>query len=263
MATPGPDLLALDFDGVICDGLKEYFQTSWLAYCKLWPDTDPVAPAGVAERFYQLRPVIETGWEMPLLLRAILEKIESERIFAEWPTLSHQLLAISGFSTQQLTTTVDGMRDEWIERDLPGWLAVHRFYPGVIESLRRWEGDAQLRAVIITTKASRFVLELLGQAGLVWPAADLFGKDIRQPKSHTLAQLLAAGYRRIWFVEDRFATLRGVQQLPDLQTVGLFLAAWGYNTASERQQAENDSRIRLLPLRAFGSADFGEWQAVD
>ena len=29
-------LIAFDFDGVICDGLLEYFQTAWQAYCEVF-----------------------------------------------------------------------------------------------------------------------------------------------------------------------------------------------------------------------------------
>jgi len=64
-------ILALDFDGVICDGLIEYFQTAWRTYCQIWKPSLPTPPAGAAS-FYQLRPVIETGWEMPVLIRALV-----------------------------------------------------------------------------------------------------------------------------------------------------------------------------------------------
>jgi len=38
-------LLAFDFDGVICDGLREYFQVAWRVYSDLWP-APALAPAG-------------------------------------------------------------------------------------------------------------------------------------------------------------------------------------------------------------------------
>ncbi|MEN9520383.1 MAG: hypothetical protein RLZZ381_2971, partial [Cyanobacteriota bacterium] len=31
-----PDILALDFDGVVCDGLLEYFATTKRAYQQIW-----------------------------------------------------------------------------------------------------------------------------------------------------------------------------------------------------------------------------------
>ena len=32
-----PNILALDFDGVLCDGVREYFETSRRTYMKVWP----------------------------------------------------------------------------------------------------------------------------------------------------------------------------------------------------------------------------------
>ncbi|MHC5726941.1 MAG: HAD family hydrolase, partial [Nostoc sp.] len=36
MTASSPTILALDFDGVICDGLIEYFEVSWRTYCQIW-----------------------------------------------------------------------------------------------------------------------------------------------------------------------------------------------------------------------------------
>src|SRR5919106_1797435 len=33
-----PALLVLDFDGVVCDGRPEYFETAWRAYVATWPE---------------------------------------------------------------------------------------------------------------------------------------------------------------------------------------------------------------------------------
>jgi hypothetical protein len=57
--------------------------------------------------------------------------------------------------------------------------------------------------------------------------------------------------RSLWFVEDRIKTLHLVQQQLDLDAVKLYLADWGYNTASERESAENDPRIQLLSRSQF------------
>ena len=32
------DILALDFDGVLCDGMREYFEASRRTYVRVWPD---------------------------------------------------------------------------------------------------------------------------------------------------------------------------------------------------------------------------------
>ena len=36
MAIKTPTVLALDFDGVLCNGLSEYFQTAWRTYSQFW-----------------------------------------------------------------------------------------------------------------------------------------------------------------------------------------------------------------------------------
>ena len=33
-----PNILALDFDGVLCDGMREYFETSRRTYVHIWPN---------------------------------------------------------------------------------------------------------------------------------------------------------------------------------------------------------------------------------
>ncbi|UFP93174.1 HAD family hydrolase [Gloeobacter morelensis] len=258
MTTPAPDLLALDFDGVLCDGLLEYFQTAWQVYRRLWTPPDSLAPTEVADLFYRLRPVVETGWEMPLLVSAIVGGVDPEAILADWWDISRKLLAESGFSAPQLAGEVDRTRDAWIARDLEGWLQLHRLYPGVDGRLRALCEHPQPAVFIITTKESRFVLLLLEQAGVAWPGERIFGKDIQQPKTETLAKLLGAGYERIWFVEDRLVTLEKVARLAELAPVQLYLADWGYNTPAERERARADSRIHLLNLEQFAD-DFCTW----
>ena len=78
-----PDVLALDFDGVLCDGMREYFETSRRTYARAWPD-ESLPGDELFAAFRRLRPVILSGWEMPLLLRAIAGGRSDKEIFANW-----------------------------------------------------------------------------------------------------------------------------------------------------------------------------------
>ncbi|MGF1535791.1 MAG: HAD family hydrolase [Elainellaceae cyanobacterium] len=246
-----PDLLALDFDGVICDGLVEYFQTAWRAYCRVWFPADKTPPAGLAECFYPLRPVIETGWEMPVLLRSLLLGTAEDRIVADWPAVARQQLAADGLEPQPLAAAVDGVRDEWIQADLEGWLAQHRFYPGMVEFLGR-SLQSDTHTAIITTKEGRFVKQLLAQSGVAMPEGQIFGKEVKRPKYETLRDLVAAQQAKTtWFIEDRLKALQQTAQQPDLTQVRLLLADWGYNLAADRQRATDDDRIELVSLPEF------------
>lgn len=256
-----PTVLALDFDGVLCDGLKEYFLTAWKAYCQLWAVPEPIPPDGMAESFYRLRPVVETGWEMPVVIRAIARGIAEEVLLADWPSLRDQLVTDEQLAPAALAQAVDGIRDRWIATDIASWLAEHEFYPGVGDRLQTLL-QTDLPVVIISTKEGRFIRQLLEQRGIDLTKLQIFGKEVKRPKSAILLELMEVfGPEAVfWFVEDRLKTLQTIQQRSELEAVQLFLADWGYNTAPERQAAAADPGIQLISLPQF-AGDFDAWVA--
>lgn len=252
-----PAIFALDFDGVICDGMIEYFRTSERTYEAIWQEK---IPDDLAFRFYKLRPVIETGWEMPLLLRAIVLGIPDEEILTGWPAIALDLLQTEKVNPKDLSRQLDGIRDEWIASDLEGWLDLHRFYPGVIDRLATLL-TSDTAVYIVTTKESRFVKRLLQKVGIDFPDNRLFGKEVNRPKYATIREILgdlSASPETLWFVEDRLEALESVAKQEDLNGVELFLAHWGYNTEAVRDSIRNDPRIRLLSLQQF-AGDFAGW----
>ena len=253
-----PTILALDFDGVLCDGLKEYFQTSWRAYCDLWQPDDRDPPPALDEKFYRTRPVILTGWEMPVLLRALLLGIPEADIFQNWGSICSKLVTDESLDSARLSAEVDGIRDRWIATDLDGWLAEHTFYPGVTEQLRSWLASS-VQTVILSTKEGRFIQQLLRQQGIDPTSLKIIGKEVKSPKHHVLRMMQESNaVATIWFVEDRLESLHLVRQQPDLRSIELFLADWGYNTQSERESVVNDSDITLLTLPQFCQG-FSHW----
>ena len=260
MTANSPTILALDFDGVVCDGLIEYFEVAWRTYCQIWSPINDTPPDDLALRFYRLRPVIETGWEMPVLIKALIEGFDDDQILQSWTTITPQILAVDNLEAKAVSTKLDNLRDEWIQTDLNGWLSLHRFYPGVIERLKIIL-KSEVKLYIVTTKEGRFVKQLLQQEGVNLPPENIFGKEIKRPKYETLRELIQKANTQpvsLWFVEDRLKTLELVQQQSDLNHVQLFLADWGYNTQSEREAGKNDPRIHLISLAHFGH-DFLTW----
>ncbi|MCU0543017.1 MAG: HAD hydrolase-like protein [Oscillatoriaceae cyanobacterium Prado104] len=262
MNTNFPTILALDFDGVICDGLIEYFQTAWRTYCLIWQPAETKPDPDLAESFYRVRPAIETGWEMPLLIRALLTGITVEQILLDWPNIVPQLLAENNLRAAEVGAMLDGLRDDWIAKDLASWLELHRFYPGIAERLHQLQGGA-VKVTIVTTKEGRFVRELLQLAGVEMPSDLIFGKEYKKPKHQILREFLAAAGENttIWFVEDRLKTLLSVKQQPDLSEVKLFLADWGYNTLPERESVAQNPPVQLLSLSQF-AGDFATWLKI-
>lgn len=258
-----PTLLALDFDGVICDGLIEYFQTAWKTYCLIGSPTSQTPPLGLAEQFYRLRPVIETGWEMPILVQSLLDGVPEAELFNNWAEIALKQVEKLNLSPAEIAARLDGVRDEWIAADVDNWLAQHRFYPGIAERLQQIVGSS-VNPFIITTKEQRFVRQLLKQQQVDFAESQIFGKEVKQPKAQTLRFLINQYTQKlgepltVWFVEDRLKTLQNIEAQPDLQGVQLFLADWGYNTNTERFIAQQDPKIQLLSLSQFAE-DFANW----
>jgi hypothetical protein len=259
-----PDILALDFDGVCCDGLREYFEASRRAYARVWP-REPAPGEDAFEAFCALRPVILSGWEMPLLLRAIAQGRPRAEILGGWEQVRDGIVAtgspVGGILVARLGRALDEVRREWIAADAPGWLALHAPYAGV-EELRRLVAEPA-RTVLVTTKEGAFARLILDHWDV--PLADVQGKETGAHKCDNLRALITAwaadrGRRpRLAFVEDRLETLQHVASHADLDDVALFLAAWGYNTEAARTAARADGRIRLLTLEEFrrGSGAWG------
>jgi hypothetical protein len=252
-----PDILALDFDGVLCDGMGEYFEASRRAYARAWPGAAVPGDSTLAA-FRRLRPVIMNGWEMPLLLRAIALGRPEADIAGRWELTRDAIVAseagaAGGALVARLGRALDDVRREWIGADPAGWLARHAPY-GSIETLRRLVAQPE-QAVVVTTKEGDFARRILDH----WEVAlaGVSGKEGGTHKCETLRALIAAyasarGRRpRLWFVEDRLETLQHVTGHADLDDVGLFLAAWGYNTPAARATAAAGGRIRLLELTGF------------
>jgi phosphoglycolate phosphatase-like HAD superfamily hydrolase len=260
MTASNPTILALDFDGVICDGLIEYFEVAWRTYRQVWSPANDTPPDDLALRFYRLRPVIETGWEMPVLIKALIDDIPDDQILQAWTTITPQILLKDKLQAKEIGAKLDQIRDEWIATDLLGWLSLHRFYPGVVEKIKATLAS-NIKLYIVTTKEGRFVQQLLQQAGVDLAPAAIFGKEEKRPKYEILRELKQQADSQsvsLWFVEDRLKTLQLVQQQSDLKDVQLFLADWGYNTQSERKAAQNDAQIQLISLSQFAK-DFFTW----
>ena len=251
-----PDILALDFDGVCCDGVREQFETSRRTFARVWPTDEPPA-ASAFVTFCALRPVILSGWEMPILLRAIARGVPRAEILSGWERVRAEIVAMESPGGDALIArlgqALDEVRREWIAGDEAGWLALQVPY-GSSDELRRLVAEPAW-SVLVTTKEGAFARRILDHWGV--RLADVQGKETGAHKCLNLRSLIQVwqaerGRRpRLAFVEDRLETLQHVTTHPDLDDVALFLAAWGYNTEAARAAARADPRIRLLTLEQF------------
>eukprot|EP00262_Sarcandra_glabra_P010092 TRINITY_DN24985_c0_g1_i1.p1 TRINITY_DN24985_c0_g1~~TRINITY_DN24985_c0_g1_i1.p1 ORF type:complete len:269 (+),score=61.22 TRINITY_DN24985_c0_g1_i1:63-869(+) len=261
------DLYALDFDGVLCDSCGESSLSALEAAKLRWPplfdQVDSAMEGWIIDQMHVLRPVVETGYENLLLVRLLVEiqmpsvrksavaaGLTIEEILENWSKLKPVIMEEWDEEKDALVDLFGKVRDEWIEKDLPGWIGANRFYPGVADALR----FASSSVYIVTTKQSRFADALLRElAGVTIPSDRIYGLGTG-PKVKVLKQLQGKPENEgltLHFVEDRLATLKNVIREPELDGWNLYLGNWGYNTQKEREEAESIPRIHLLQLSDF------------
>jgi len=198
-----------------------------------------------------------TGWEMPLLLRAIVQGHPESAMLQHWEAVRDALMHLEPLQGKALgdllTHTLDEVRRAWIAASPGDWLARNVPYCP-LDDVRRVLAEPEC-AVLVTTKEGEFARQILDHWGV--HLADIQGKEAGTHKCDNLraliAQYAATHGRRpvLWFVEDRLETLQHVTTHADLDDVGLFLAAWGYNTPEVRASVQDHGRIRLLGLEQF------------
>lgn len=248
-------ILVSDFDGVICDGLREYFYSSKLVYQEIWQDSG-VDLDCLQSSFNLLRPVVETGWEMPLLLRVLTWGETPENILNNWQNIKEKaikILDLEGIKIVSLSQTLDSVRQRQINNNLESWLSLHCFYDGIIAKLKDLIKQ-NIKLYIITTKESKFTKKLLEKEGIFLPENAIMGKEVKRPKYESLRLIIKAekvNPSDISFIEDRLEALELVHQQKDLQGVKLFLALWGYNDDLTKVKVENNPNINALSLANF------------
>ncbi len=226
MLTSRP-LLVFDFDGVLVDGMEEYWWAARTAALEL-AAADGVGlnvPEAIPDSFRRLRPRIHKGWEM-VLVAAELGRAGS----AALPT-SHQeygralevALARWGWTPDRLQHGLERVREAAIRSDRATWLGRHRFYPWVPGRLTRLAAEGA-DWLVLTTKGAAFAAELLAAAGLV-PEALYGHEDGSKPE---VLLRLRERRRPLWFVEDRRPTLEQVRATAGLEAVRCYLVSWGY-----------------------------------
>lgn len=252
MAGSRQPIVALDFDGVVCDSARETALSAWYAGREFWPGWDtPLPPAAYSERFLRVRPWLETGYQAIVMMRMIADGLPEAEFAEHLAEHCRRVLADLRLGRDDLVRRFGQARDEWIRRDAAGWMAAHDFYPGVIAALQAARARADL--YVLTTKQERFARALLESRGLVLPADRLFGLDRGRSKEAILATLVtgAAAAPAVHFVEDRAETLRRVLATPALAAVRLYYASWGYGTAADLAWARGEARVRVWALNEF------------
>lgn len=229
-------VLALDFDGVICDSAGEAFVVAVRTFAELFTEW-PLGPgaeesAELRARFIEIMPLGNRAEDYAVILAAIARELPM-------PDQAAYDAFCAGLPKERLRAfhkRFYQVRAAWERADPAGWLARLAPYPGFCEMLRRHAGEVQL--AIATAKDRHSVRRILAAHG----AADLFpdgfvlDKETGEKKHMHVAALIERARcapAEVTFVDDK------VNHLEDVAPLGgrCVLAAWGYNGLREHALA--------------------------
>ena len=246
-------LLIFDFDGVIIDGLSEYWDSSRKACLNLLGEkSHPNLPNNIPKAFEYLRPWVKQGWEMVLIAAELtrynsLLLPENYKIFSEnYTQRCKEALEIWQWNPSQLQRELDNIRKAEINNNVQSWLKNHKSFPGVPNRINRLSEEG-LELVILTTKSSEFTTKLLNLLEI--NVKLIFGHESGS-KSDVLIELSKSRTIK-GFIEDRRATLEKIINHPQLSSIPCFLASWGYLKPNDLKNLPNG--IHLLDLKTFSS----------
>lgn len=244
-------ILALDFDGVICDSSREIFLVTLRTYAGLNPGSgatehleqirtrlnhgDDFRGDSVYKAFSEILPLGNRAEDFAVALKAVTARLALtdqdayDRYFmkqdAGWKNAFQQ-----AFYDQRAA-----LRDENEKR----WLALHGTWPEFADLLRAHAGSVGY--AICTAKDAVSVRKLLAHFGI----GDLFSDDLildketgAQKIGHLTELILRTGVdpAEITFVDDKVSHLQKVAPLG----VRCVLAAWGDNGSREHLQARQE-----------------------
>lgn len=171
------ELLALDFDGVVCASSGESSYSAIIAAQRFWSDTfPPTIPEKkrlqiIQNMISKVRPIIETGYENMLLARSYWETLEASKLDIEPVGVVAQTLSIYDHNQRDallnkyqsdkdtLIVAFGKTRDELIKEDATRWASLNVIYPHVFNAFHHAINKSQ--TFVITTKQERFVKLIL------------------------------------------------------------------------------------------------------
>mmetsp|Transcript_9753 Transcript_9753/g.21976 ORF Transcript_9753/g.21976 Transcript_9753/m.21976 type:complete len:220 (+) Transcript_9753:182-841(+) len=211
----------------------------------------------------EIRPAIEVGWQIPVLLSVFLEQkanatpsspaMTVPEIIQNYEALVENWLKTHNLKDGDMIQTFGQVRDDWISNDLNSWLDINTFYSGISQGITDCRGEA----VLVTTKQQRFATALVRHAGIETHAmADdsIYGLGMYKSKSDVIVDRSQAGgfdNENTHFFEDRWPTIAKCLKDDRLERVNFYLCSWGYCTEEELDLAENEPRVEILKLNEF------------
>lgn len=242
-------ILALDFDGLLIDGLNECLLVSWNGHHEV--GIDRFSDAGLAElpdhfiaRFKHHRSFAKHLGHFYMAFQHDVGVFRSQREF----DIAYQSLPAGEVESfvQKVSAYRALARQTWRER----WLGYHVFYDGLAD----WLLETNLPACIVTAKDPGSVSAILMQAGIQMPPSQIYGECREKLTAlQAVADQFDVSRDQVCFFDDNVLNAR------DALHAGFraYWARWGYNAPEHAEIAQQAClpAMQLHDLITFGTEE--------
>ena len=245
-------LFLFDFDGVIVDGMNEYWQSALLA-CEKYLDSpdiivDQKLYKQVSNTFIEMRPWVKYGWEMLIIVHEIIKKENplnddnKNDFLNKYHQNCEEILIKNSWVSEDLQKYLDKSRKYQIDKDFESWVKLHKPFYEVIDFIERIK-KYKINSGIITTKGKIFAEKILERLN-IFPEF-VFGYE--SGTKVEIASKLSKEYEIMGFIEDRKKTLVDIKQNNYTKHIPCYLADWGYLKKADKKNLPHE--IKLLKLK--------------
>ena len=244
-------LLLFDFDGVIVDGMNEYWHSSLLA-CEKFLNSkqiliDQNLYKQVSNTFIEIRPWVKYGWEMILIAYEITKKENplnnhnKKDFLKNYHQNCQKILLDNAWVAEDLQKCLNESRKYQIVKDFDSWVKLHKPFHEVVNFIKKSKKE-KIKTGIITTKGKIFATKILDKLN-IFPEL-IFGYE--SGTKIQIASKLSKEYEIVGFLEDRRSTLIDIKSNSETKHIPCFLAEWGYLKKTDRDNLPDE--ISLLRL---------------
>ena len=245
-------LILFDFDGVIINGIDEYWFSSKLA-CEKYLLTNLKnlninRYIEVPKIFTEIRPWVKYGWEMVLITHEILKTHEplnhlSKNSFLEnYEENCSKLLLEYSWGSIELQRCLDNARIFQIKNDVKKWISLHQPFNEVVNFIK-YAKDKGYKIGVISTKGKSFTSKILSNLN-IFPEL-IFGYE--SGTKVDIISKLSLSYDIKGFIEDRRKTLSNILQNNQTKYIDCYLAEWGYLKSTDK--IDLPQGIKLLKIK--------------
>ncbi|UCG69320.1 MAG: HAD family hydrolase [Thermoplasmata archaeon] len=244
-------ILALDFDGVLCDSVNECLINSYNSFNII--DNMPTKKVyslkmlvtSEVETFTKFRPLVRVAREY----YALWYLIKKNQPIDPYKNIREQI-KISDYKLDVFNTIFLQQRREWMGKDIRSWLSHNPLYAGINEVLIKI--FKRENVFIVSSKNKSAISAILENNGISIGKDKIWGADCNMDKVYVLNRFkekYAISFSDIIFLDDNIYDLLKAKELGILG----FCALWGYSLVNEKK------RIRDNGIPVIALEDFGDW----